>query len=203
MRVWRVHLAIALSIDCGPFLRPDQCSQRWPAPRRSRAAERPAAKQLYPDGRERDGMLGSVGGVRVWAVITLLLVLTASHGAAVVRTDRLHTACGLSGGQPVCSFRRRSIKRFAIPVNWIDFGYQHRERGQVHIRSPKGATGLMQIMPATWAEIRLRCDLGNDVFDPPWVARVFAASNAGPSCYEEHSQVALPTQDASPWRKAC
>jgi hypothetical protein len=88
-------------------------------------------------------------------------------------------------------------------VNWIGFGYQHRARGQVHIRSSKGATGLMRIMPATWAEIRLRCDLGNDVFDPPWLARVFAASNAGLSCYEEHSQVALPTQDASPWCKGC
>ncbi|WP_442868385.1 lytic transglycosylase domain-containing protein [Bradyrhizobium sp. CCBAU 11445] len=38
--------------------------------------------------------------------------------------------------------------------------------GDVHARSPKGAMGLMQIMPATWTELRERYNLGNDPYDP-------------------------------------
>ncbi|MEY9460499.1 lytic transglycosylase domain-containing protein [Bradyrhizobium ottawaense] len=63
--------------------------------------------------------------------------------------------------------------------------------------------GLMQIMPATWAELRERYNLGNDPYDPHdnilagtaylrelldryGSPGVFAAYNAGPSRYEEH-----------------
>ena len=38
--------------------------------------------------------------------------------------------------------------------------------GDVRARSPKGAMGLMQIMPETWAELRSRYGLGNDPYDP-------------------------------------
>ncbi|WP_456725282.1 lytic transglycosylase domain-containing protein [Bradyrhizobium sp. USDA 4350] len=75
--------------------------------------------------------------------------------------------------------------------------------GDMHARSPKGAMGLMQIMPATWAELRQRYDLGSDPYDPRdnilagaaylrelldrYGSRgVFAAYNAGPTRYEEH-----------------
>ncbi|GIQ75471.1 hypothetical protein BraRD5C2_39120 [Bradyrhizobium sp. RD5-C2] len=61
----------------------------------------------------------------------------------------------------------------------------------------------MQIMPATWAELRERYNLGNDPYDPHdnilagtaylrelldryGSPGVFAAYNAGPSRYEEH-----------------
>ncbi|UFW47130.1 MULTISPECIES: lytic transglycosylase domain-containing protein [Bradyrhizobium] len=63
--------------------------------------------------------------------------------------------------------------------------------------------GLMQIMPATWADLRERYNLGNDPYDPHdnilagtaylrelldryGSPGVFAAYNAGPSRYEEH-----------------
>ncbi|WP_245334858.1 lytic transglycosylase domain-containing protein [Bradyrhizobium mercantei] len=75
--------------------------------------------------------------------------------------------------------------------------------GDVHARSPKGAMGLMQIMPATWAELRDRHNLGSDPYDPldnilagaAYLRElfdrygspgVFVAYNAGPSRYEEH-----------------
>ena len=38
--------------------------------------------------------------------------------------------------------------------------------GDPHAVSPKGAMGLMQIMPGTWAELRGRLGLGTDPFDP-------------------------------------
>jgi hypothetical protein len=63
--------------------------------------------------------------------------------------------------------------------------------------------GLMQIMPATWAELRERYNLGNDPYDPHdnilagtaylrelldryGSPGVFAAYNAGPSRYEQY-----------------
>lgn len=69
--------------------------------------------------------------------------------------------------------------------------------------SPKGAMGLMQIMPETWAGLRSRHRLGNDAFDPrdnilagtAYLREMLdrygspgflAAYNAGPGRYEEH-----------------
>jgi hypothetical protein len=63
--------------------------------------------------------------------------------------------------------------------------------------------GLMQIMPETWAELRLLYDLGNDPYDPHenilagtaylcelrnryGAPGLLAAYNAGPARYEEH-----------------
>lgn len=69
--------------------------------------------------------------------------------------------------------------------------------------SPKGAMGLMQIMPDTWAELRARYRLGADPFDPHdniaagaaylremldrfGTAGFLAAYNAGPSRFEDY-----------------
>jgi soluble lytic murein transglycosylase-like protein len=38
--------------------------------------------------------------------------------------------------------------------------------GDEHAISPRGAMGLMQLMPATWAELSARYGLGRDPFDP-------------------------------------
>jgi hypothetical protein len=76
-------------------------------------------------------------------------------------------------------------------------------------RSSKGAMGLMQIMPETWAELRARYGLGADPFDPHdnslagsayirelynryGAPGVLAAYNAGPGCYERHLATGRP-----------
>ncbi|MCP3406192.1 transglycosylase SLT domain-containing protein [Bradyrhizobium sp. CCGB01] len=104
---------------------------------------------------------------------------------------------------PFAAFVDEASKRFAIPVNWIGSVINVESARDVQARSPKGAMGLMQIMPATWAELRERYNLGNDPYDPhdnilagtaylrELLERygspgVFAAYNAGPSRYEEH-----------------
>jgi len=38
--------------------------------------------------------------------------------------------------------------------------------GDPHAVSPKGAMGLMQLMPGTWSEFRGQLGLGTDPFDP-------------------------------------
>src|SRR5216683_699063 len=75
--------------------------------------------------------------------------------------------------------------------------------------SRKGAMGLMQIMPETWAELRLRYGLGADPYDPHnnitagaaylrelhdrYGERGFlAAYNAGPGRYEDHLTTGRP-----------
>jgi membrane-bound lytic murein transglycosylase B len=86
---------------------------------------------------------------------------------------------------------------------------QAESGGEMHAVSPKGAMGLMQIMPNTWAELRLRYGLGADPYDPHdnivagtaylrelhdrFGERGFlAAYNAGPSRYEEHLATGRP-----------
>ena len=56
--------------------------------------------------------------------------------------------------------------RFAVPAPWIRAVMQVESGGDEHAISPRGAMGLMQLMPATWAELSARYGLGLDPFDP-------------------------------------
>lgn len=61
--------------------------------------------------------------------------------------------------------------RFGIPTSWIERVMRAESRGLTMlngrpIRSHAGAMGLMQLMPATWAEMRARLDLGTNPDDP-------------------------------------
>lgn len=100
-------------------------------------------------------------------------------------------------------------RRFAIPETWIRAIMRVESRGDVRAVSPKGAMGLMQIMPPTWDELRVRHGLGNDPIDPhdniiagaAYLAQMrdrygmpgaLAAYNAGPARYEEHKLLGVP-----------
>ncbi|WP_265441232.1 lytic transglycosylase domain-containing protein [Bradyrhizobium sp. SEMIA] len=132
-----------------------------------------------------------------------MLFLTAFDSAALTQSG--------SAAQPAISqdahlfngFINEASQRFAIAPDWIRSVQSIESAGDVHARSPKGAMGLMQIMPATWKELRERYNLGNDPYDPHdnilagtaylrelldryGSPGVFAAYNAGPSRYEEH-----------------
>jgi len=137
--------------------------------------------------------------VRVWAIALLLLVFATSDGAVLAESG----SALAQAGNPFAAFVDEASQRFAIPMNWILSVIKVESAGDVHARSPKRAIGLMQIMPATWAELRERYNLGNDPYDPRdnvlagtaylrelldryGSPGVFAAYNAGPSRYEEH-----------------
>lgn len=95
-------------------------------------------------------------------------------------------------------------QRFALPERWIRAVMQVESAGDRRAVSAAGAMGLMQIMPATWAELRLRHRLGADPFAPRdnilagtaylremldrygSVGAMLAAYNAGPARYEDH-----------------
>ncbi|MGY3235596.1 hypothetical protein ACVMAJ_002486 [Bradyrhizobium sp. USDA 4448] len=142
-------------------------------------------------------------GVRVWAVVSLLLIFAASDGAARAESGSVLAQAVAQASNPFAAFVDKASKRFAIPVNWIGSVINVESAGDVHAKSPKGAMGLMQIMPATWAELRERYNLGNDPYDPHdnilagtaylrelldryGSPGMFAAYNAGPARYEEH-----------------
>jgi Transglycosylase SLT domain len=142
-------------------------------------------------------------GVRVWAVVSLLLVFVASDSAALAESGSVLAQAVAQASNPFAAFVDEASKRFAIPVNWIGSIINVESARDVHAQSPKGAMGLMQIMPATWAELRERYNLGNYPYDPHdnilagtaylrelldryGSPGVFAAYNAGPSRYEEH-----------------
>ncbi len=110
---------------------------------------------------------------------------------------------------PYAGFVAEAAQRFGIPEVWIRAVMRVESRGDVHAVSPKGAMGLMQIMPATWMELRARYGLGSDPYDPRdnifagaaylremhdhYGSPAFlAAYNAGPGRYEEYRVTGRP-----------
>jgi soluble lytic murein transglycosylase-like protein len=101
-------------------------------------------------------------------------------------------------------------KRFGIPERWIRAVLRAESAGDVRANSSAGAMGLMQVMPDTWTELRVRHRLGRNPYDPHdnilagtaylremWdrygdVTAMLAAYNAGPARYDEHRAKGRP-----------
>lgn len=105
--------------------------------------------------------------------------------------------------QPLDTIIAEAAARFAIPERWIRAVMQAESAGDARAVSSAGAMGLMQIMPATWRELRTRHGLGTDPFDPrdnifagaAYLRAMYdrfglpgflAAYNAGPERYAEY-----------------
>ena len=108
-----------------------------------------------------------------------------------------------SQADPHAAHIAEAAQRFGIPAAWIRAVMRVESADEVRAISPKGAMGLMQIMPATWADLRARHRLGGDPYDPrdnimagaAYLRELhdrygspgfLAAYNAGPGRYEEH-----------------
>ncbi|WP_291718794.1 transglycosylase SLT domain-containing protein [Magnetospirillum sp. 64-120] len=115
----------------------------------------------------------------------------------------------IAANGPFAAFTAEATRRFGIPAVWIEAVITVESAGDPHALSPKGAMGLMQLMPATWESMRDRLDLGNDPFNPranilagtaylsDLHARYgspgfLAAYNAGPVRYEDHLATGRP-----------
>lgn len=103
----------------------------------------------------------------------------------------------------------QASQRFGIPESWIRSVIKSESGGDVQAISPKGAMGLMQLMPDTWEEMRHAHDLGPDPFDPQanilagtaylkamydrfGYPAMFAAYNAGPGRYADFLNTGKP-----------
>ena len=138
-----------------------------------------------------------------------VVVLLLSLGVAHAQPDTNGHPAAVATADAFAGFVAEASHRFALPISSIRAVMQAESGGDVRALSPKGAMGLMQIMPATWAALRQRYGRGADPYDPRdnitagtaylrelhdrFGERGFlAAYNAGPSRYEEHLATGHP-----------
>ena len=150
--------------------------------------------------------------VAILATVALSFSTSGSPASAqAVRADKPPTVDKAT--DPYAPFIAEAALRFGIPERWIRVVLHAESHGDVRAISSRGAAGLMQLMPATWNEMRARYALGPD----PYVPRnnimagaaylrmmhdqfgapgFLAAYNAGPARYREHlsSGRPLPTE---------
>ncbi|MDT8265015.1 lytic transglycosylase domain-containing protein [Roseomonas sp. DSM 102946] len=135
----------------------------------------------------------------------LLLAVPACHPANAQQAPIERP----SRADPYAAFIAEAAQRFGIPEAWIRAVMRVESRGDVSAISSAGAMGLMQIMPATWTELRARHGLGNTPYDPrdnilagaAYLREMhdrygspgfLAAYNAGPGRYEDYRDNGRP-----------
>jgi hypothetical protein len=139
-----------------------------------------------------------------------LLSIAAFPAATLAQSAPIERA---AIADPFAVIIAEASQRFGIPEGWIRAVMRVESHGDVRALSPAGAMGLMQIMPATWAELRIRHRLGDDPYDArdniiggaAYLREMhdrygspgfLAAYNAGPGRYEEYLATgrALPAE---------
>jgi hypothetical protein len=172
-------------------------------------------RSLALDRSEHDGRLMAVWDGGSHAAVPVLMAMFIVSFMIVMQScvaladplitdalsDRAVTVAPSS--DPWTKHVTEAASRFAIPERWIRAVMQAESNHDPLAVSPKGATGLMQIMPATWMELRTRYHLGADPYQPrdnilagsAYLAELhdlygspgfLAAYNAGPGRYEKH-----------------
>ena len=103
---------------------------------------------------------------------------------------------------PIAAYVTEAALRFGIPEAWIYAVMRVESAGDTSATSPKGAMGLMQVMPATYSALRSRYGFGPDAYNPrdnilagaAYLREIYdrygspgflAAYNAGPGRYED------------------
>jgi soluble lytic murein transglycosylase-like protein len=148
-------------------------------------------------------------GISLRAAILLLsgLPLIASAPAAVAQAAPVPVPVS---EQRFDTHIAEASKRFGIPEAWIRAVLAAESAQDIGAVSSAGAMGLMQIMPDTWAELRIQHRLGADPYDPRdnilagtaylrqmldrygSIGAMLAAYNAGPGRYEEYVATGRP-----------
>lgn len=146
---------------------------------------------------------GRSSAVRRSALLLLSgLLLTAAATPTVLA--QIASPASAVTAHPHAAHIAEASRRFGIPPAWIVAVMRAESAGDVRAVSSAGAMGLMQVMPDTWAELRVRHGLGRNPYDPRdnilagtaylremWdrygdIAAMLAAYNAGPARYDEH-----------------
>jgi len=130
-----------------------------------------------------------------------------------IASFRLGTAVAPQNGSPTidrwAAYIAEAARRFDRSEAWVRAVMQAESRGVADATSPAGAIGLMQIMPETYAGLRVRYGLGANAYDPHdniiagtaymsemielfGVPNFLAAYNAGPARLEDHLQRGRP-----------
>ena len=173
---------------------PRQYPSSFPA---TPASDRRQATESY---RRRHRFSACIG----LAILAMIGCRAADAEPATVRPMPLRSTYA-----PFAAFVAEASQRFGIPAAWIRAVMHAESFGDVRAISPKGAIGLMQIMPETWAGLRQRYRLGADPYDAHdniiagaaylrelhdryGIPGFLAAYNAGPARWEDHLATGRP-----------
>ena len=137
------------------------------------------------------------------------------YGLLCVVLGLMLAACAPAApaADPVAAAITEASRRFGVPQHWIRAVVRVESAGERNAVSRAGAMGLMQIMPATYAELRRQLGLGPDPFnvrdnilagtaylrqmhDRYGAPGFLAAYNAGPGRWESYlaGRRALPSE---------
>ncbi len=150
----------------------------------------------------------------LWEIVFITIVFTsstqlASGTANAQPAPSTARPAAMRASDRFADFVAEASHRFDIPAHLLRAVMNLESGVNVRALSPKGAMGLMQIMPATYATLRARYALGPDPYDPcdnilagaaylremldRYGAPGFlAAYNAGPRRHEEHLRTGRP-----------
>ncbi len=140
------------------------------------------------------------GCLRFFFVVAVVAIPGLLGGCAGTAMPPITDATPAQRPTVEASIREASV-RFNIPVPWINAVMRQESGGRLRAVSPKGAMGLMQLMPATWGYLRAAHKLGTDPYDAhdniiagtAYLREMYdlygspgflAAYNAGPGRYE-------------------
>ncbi len=153
-------------------------------------------------GPRHPTVVGRPNAARLTAFLLLSGLLLAVPLSATASAQNA-PATRMAPAHPFAIYIDEAARRFSIPAAWIRAVMRAESAGDVRAISSAGAMGLMQIMPDTWAELRVRHRLGRDPYDPrdsilagaAYLREMYdrygspgflAAYNAGPGRYEEY-----------------
>ena len=149
---------------------------------------------------------GPCGRIALFLLSGLSLGLIESGGAFAQSV----VAMQQEADHPFAAHIAEAAQHFGIPEGWIVAVLGAESAGDVRAISHAGARGLMQVMPGTWDDLRLRYRLGSDPFDPRdnilagaaylremydrygTIPAMLAAYNAGPDRYDEYLATGRP-----------
>lgn len=153
----------------------------------------------------------SFPGRRARRAATLALVLAATGLPCVsialpAASEPREQALGI---RAINDLITEAARRFGLPPHWIRAVMKQESGFNPRATSHAGAMGLMQVMPATYAELRRRHGLGVDPYDPRdnvlagaaylrelhdrfGLEGMLPAYNAGPRRYLQHRDQGRP-----------
>ena len=186
-------------------------SQSSPRTALQRQPSRPVSSSFpaIPPVVERRSMTRPARGWRQLLCGAIAVALLTGGGVADAEPIAAKPPSVAVTADQVAGFVAEASQRFGIPASWIRAVMRAESFGDVRALSPKGAIGLMQIMPATWAGLRVRYGLGADPYnardniiagaaylrelhDRYGAPGFLAAYNAGPARYEDHLATGRP-----------
>ena len=135
-----------------------------------------------------------------YAIVLAIAALSSGSGSGIAIAQTAPIA-RTSTVDPYAAHIAEASRRFGIPERWIRAVLHAESAGDVRAISSAGAIGLMQVMPDTWAELRVRYNFGRNAgtayLREMWdrygdIKAMLAAYNTGPARYDEHRAKGRP-----------